>query len=112
MGKTITESHYYKMMKADCQKAYKVYVNDVLVYKCLGHTKLWNFCKEKFNISRTIVSKILNNDYKPTFNKHKFLENIKIITIYKSVSTNWDEFTSVEWRLTPFEVRNNQFYFG
>ena len=71
------------MMKADCQKAYKVYVNDVLVYKCLGHTKLWNFCKEKFNISRTIVSKILNNDYKPTFNKHKFLENIKIITIYR-----------------------------
>ena len=112
LGKTLTESHYYKMMKADCQKAYKVYANDVLVYKCLGHTKLWNFCKEKFNISRTIVSKILNNDYKPTFNKHKFLENIKIITIYKSVSTNWDEFTSVEWRLTPFEVRNNQFYFG
>ena len=112
LGKVLNESHYYKMMKADCQKAYKIYVNDILVYKCLGHTKLWNFCKEKFNISRTIINQILNNSYKPTFNKHKFLENIKIETIYKSVSTNWDEFTNVEWRLTPFEVRNNQFYFG
>ncbi|MBO5003845.1 MAG: hypothetical protein J6D03_00960 [Clostridia bacterium] len=113
IGKIITNEHYFKMMKADCKQAYKIYVNDILVYKCLGHTKLWNFCKEKFNISRVLVRKIIAGNFKAKFNKHKYLENIKIEIIYKSVSTNWDEFTNVEWRLIPFEVRNNQeFYFG
>ena len=43
-----------------------------------------------------------------TFNKHKHLISLKITKSDRSVSTNRDECSDVEWRLQPFEVRGNQ----
>ena len=111
-GRKATPEAYLKMMNIDCQYKYEVYFDNVLIYWCLGHTKLWNYCKDTFNISRAIIEQILKNTWTPKFKKHLWLTSLKIIKIDRSVSTNCDECNSVEWRLTPFEVRNNQAYFG
>lgn len=102
-----TEEHYLHMMLVDCKYKYEVYFNDVLIYWCLGHTHLHNFCKETFNISRTIVEQIIRNEWIPKFNKHKHLSTLKIIAIDRSVTTNSDECSCVEWRLQPLEVPGN-----
>lgn len=70
------------------------------------------FCKETFNISRTIVYQLVAGTWKPKFNKHKHLESLKIIRLDRSVSTNRDECTDVEWKLLPFEVPSNLDYQG
>ena len=106
-GKKLSKNAYIKMMQHDCKYKYEIIYNNQLVYWCLGHTKLFNYCKEVFNISRTIIEQIVNKSWFPKFNKHKHLQNLIINKIDISVSTNPDECKDVEWRLTPFEVRSN-----
>ena len=65
------------------------------------------FCKEVFNISRTIVGQLVNGTWTPKFNKHKYLSTLKIIRLYRGVSTNRDECNDVEWRMQPLEVLGN-----
>ena len=103
----MTADQYKKMMNADCKYKYEVYLEDKLIYWCLGTNLLLNFCKKTFNISRTIVESIILGKWIPKFEKHKYLESLKIIKISRSVSTNRDECSDVEWRLQPFEVHGN-----
>lgn len=100
----MTETQYLDLMKRECEYKYEVYFNGQLIYWCLGHTHLHNFCKETFNISREIVYKLVKNEWKPKFKKHMHLKELKIIPINRSVTTNSDECNCVEWRLQPFEV--------
>lgn len=91
-GKKLSKETYEKMMLHMCPYKYMVYDNDVLIFECLGHTKLHSFFKENFNCSRTIVERIIKGEWKCTFNKHKSLENISIKRIInEGVSTNPDE---------------------
>lgn len=111
-GVPLTELHYKKMMNADCPYLYKVYFNNQLIYWSISSQKMEIFCKETFNISRTIVYQLVAGTWKPKFNKHKHLESLKIIRLDRSVSTNRDECTDVEWKLLPFEVPSNLDYQG
>lgn len=89
-------------------KYYEVYYNQELIYWCYGHTRLYNFCQRKFNISRTIVEQIIDNTWPCKFKKHKHLkDSLKILKLDKSVSTTGDECNQVEWELHPFEVRSS-----
>lgn len=100
------------MMDKDCPYEYIVYFNNSEVYRCLGHTKLEKYCKENFNISRTIMLNLVRRSWKPKFKKHMWLSSLKIERldrIHNSVSTNPDECKDVEQNNAElFEVRNNQ----
>ena len=98
-GKRLSEDAYNKMMDKDCPYEYFVYYNDALVYTCLGHTKLYKYCKDNFNISRTIIEQLLKNSWEPKFQKHMHLKSLKIrreLRTHNSVSTNPDECKDVE----------------
>ena len=60
---------------------------------------MFKWIYENLGLSKTISDKILHNDWKPTFNKHKKYKNLKIIiekNKFKGVSTNPDECKDVE----------------
>lgn len=101
----MTEKEYINMMNRDCKYVYTVYFNDNEIYNCLGLTKLKNFCKDSFGISRGIVDLIIRGKWTPKFEKHKILKSLKIYKKNRSVSTNSDECSCVEWGLQPFEVQ-------
>lgn len=107
-GNKMSNAHYLHMMQADCPYKYEVYYDNTLIYWCLGRNLLDKFCKETFNISKTIVNQILTEDWKPKFKKHMVLESLTIKRLDRSVTTNRDECSGVEWRLLPFEVPGNQ----
>lgn len=96
LGKKITQETYGKMMDSLCDFEYQVYYQGECVAKILGHTELYRFCKEKFNISRTIVDLIKKEVWKPKFSKHQSLDSLKIKIINRRVSTNGDECNHVE----------------
>lgn len=85
LGKPMSSETKQKMMNNLCPFEYQIYLNNELKYTCLGHTELWRYCKEEFNISRTIIDKIIANNWKPTFNKHKWLETLKILKIERCI---------------------------
>lgn len=108
-GKKLKDEHVDKMLKSISSWRYEVYFNDELVFSCYGHTALWKFCKEQYNITRRIIDKIINNSWTPKFNKHMHLKTLSIKKIANedlkseffkkyhnsSVSTNRDECNDV-----------------
>lgn len=95
------------MMKAVCIYKYQAYLNNELIFECLGHTKFYKLCKMHFNISRSIADKIINNTWVPKFKKYDNIKTLKIIRIHNSVSTNRDECNGVGRSLEPLEVHSN-----
>ena len=85
LGKSMPKEIKEKMMNSLCPYEYQIYLNNELQYTCLGHTELWSYCKEKFGISRTIIDKIIAKTWKPTYNKHKWLETLKILKIERCI---------------------------
>ena len=85
LGKTMSKESKEKMMNNLCPFEYQVYLNGQLKFTCLGHTALWNYCKKEFNISRTIIEKVINNNWKPIYNKHKWLETLQILKIKRCI---------------------------
>lgn len=57
----MTAEHYTNMMLVDCKYQFNVFFDDLLLYSCLGHTKLNTFIKKYFNLSRTIIDQLRNN---------------------------------------------------
>jgi hypothetical protein len=73
------------MLESLCSFEYIIIFNEVEIYKCLGHTELYRFCKDTYNISRTIVDKIVNKTWIPKFSKHKYLATLKINKIERCI---------------------------
>lgn len=84
-GKPMPVETKEKMMKSLCPYEYQVWLNDNMIFSCLGRTELLKFCKEKYEISRTIVDKILAGQWKPTFKKHQYLMTLKILKIERCI---------------------------
>ena len=84
-GKKMSKETHAKMMNNLCPFEYQVFLNDQCVFSCLGRTELLNYCKEHYDISRTIVDKVLIETWKPTFNKHKYLSTLKILKIERCI---------------------------
>lgn len=84
-GKKMPKETKEKMMNSLCPYEYQVYLNKELKYSCLGHAALWKYCKKEFNISRTIIDKIILKQWKPTFKKHKWLETLEILKIERCI---------------------------
>lgn len=94
-GKKMPKETYDKMINALSKYEYIIRFNGEIIKVCIGHTALYRFCKEKFNISRGIVNKIIDNNWTPKFNKHKWLSELKIEKVCRGVSTNDDECSHV-----------------
>lgn len=95
------KSEEYKKQNRDrqCPHNYICLLNDNIIYETRYRKDLIKFCEEQLHISRTIFFKILNNNWKPKFNKHKHLSSLKIITElnkFGSLSTTPDECKEVE----------------
>lgn len=96
-GKKMSKETYEIMMNNVCPYEYQIIKDGELIYSCLGHTKLYNFCKNEYGISRTIVDQIKNNTWSPKYEKHKCLQDLKINIINRRVTTKSDECSSVGW---------------
>ena len=84
-GKSMPKETRDKMLESLCPFEYIVEFNNIIVYKCLGHTDLYKYCKDTYNISRTIIEQILNNMWIPKFSKHKHLAALKIKRIERCI---------------------------
>lgn len=85
--------------EAHCLNNYIISLNNINIFESRYYYEILSFCKNNYNISRTIVDKIINNSWNPKFKKHQNLKNLKIIiefNKFKSVSTNPDECKDVE----------------
>ena len=58
-------------------------------------------------ILNSLIVKMKNNHWKPTFKKHMHLQNITIKTIDRRVSTKGDECNLVGQKMTLLEVHSN-----
>ena len=96
LGHKMKEESYKLMMDNLCPYEYQVYDSDKMIFSCLGHTRLYDFCKNELKCSRSIVDKIKNCKWKPKFKKHMHLKNITIKIINRHVSTKGDECNLVE----------------
>ena len=77
-----------------------------LVFETVIKNDLYKYCKETYNISRSIVDRIIDCNYKATFKRNEYINNLSIKTytvtnkekeLYiKGVSTNPDECKGVE----------------
>lgn len=83
-GKKMSKEQYDKMIDRECKYLYIVYEDDIEVYRNIQRTKMLEFCKNTYNISRSIVVQIMLSKWKPKFNKHKGLEKLKIKRIKRS----------------------------
>lgn len=91
LGKKLSKESYEKMMDKNCPYLYEVFFNEEKIFECLGHTQLFNFCHNRFDISRTIIEQIIKKEWKPKFQKHQKLSSLKILKTERSVSTKGDE---------------------
>ena len=83
----MSDEHYLKMMNVDCKYKYEVHLEGKLIYWCLGRTKLINFIKEEFNLSRTIIEQVIDGNWQPKFNKHLKYKTLQINKILRDTDT-------------------------
>ena len=77
-GVKMTTEQYNAMMDRECKNIYKIYLNEQLIFENMSYKKMMTYCSSELGISRTIVEKVIKGEWKPTFNKHKHLETLKI----------------------------------
>lgn len=90
-GRKMSDKTHMLMLQSLCFYEYQIWLGGEMIKSCLGHTALYRFCKDEFNISRTIVDQIVKDEWKPKFNRHMHLKNLKIKVIDRRVSTKDDE---------------------
>ena len=97
-GTKLSERQINILCESHWNNNYDIYLNEEKIFSTYKDIELRKFCKEKFNISRTIVEKLINNEWKPTFSKHQHLKTLQIIKTKrdKGVSTTPDECKEVE----------------
>lgn len=82
---SMTPEEKFTMVKHLCKYEYHIYFNNEEVYADIGFDKMIKFCKDNYNISRTIINQIINGTWKPTYNKHKHLSTLKILKIERCI---------------------------
>lgn len=80
-GKKMSQEAYEKMMDKDCPFLYQVYLNNELIFENISSKKLEEFCSNELGISRSIITKVINNQWSPTYKKHQHLKTLKILKI-------------------------------
>lgn len=105
-GKKISKHQVKCLVASHINVKYQLFDKESLVFETLIKNDLYKYCKINYNISRTIVDRIIANNYKATFKRNKYINNLLIKTytatnkekeLYiKGVSTNSDECKSVE----------------
>lgn len=105
-GKKISKHQVKCLVASHINVKYQLFDKESLVFETLIKNDLYNYCKINYNISRTIVDRIIANNYKATFKRNEYINNLLIKTytatnkekeLYiKGVSTNSDECKSVE----------------
>lgn len=80
-GRVMSSTAYEKMMDKDCPFLYQVYLEEKLIFENISSKKLEEFCHNNLNISRTIIEKVIKNQWIPTYKKHQHLKTLKILKI-------------------------------
>lgn len=81
MGRKMSLENYTSMMDRECPYLYQVFLNDQLIFENISSTKLEEFCSLELGISRTIIKKVIENQWTPTFKRHQHLKTLKILKI-------------------------------
>lgn len=105
-GKHISKYQIKCLVASHIDTKYQLYDKENLVFETVIKNDLYKYCKNTYNISRTIVDKIISNNYKATFKRNEYINNLSIkyfsVTeqekeLYiKGVSTSPDECKGVE----------------
>lgn len=77
----MSPEQYASMMDKDCPYLYQIYLNDELIFENISSKAMELFCSEQLGISRSIIDKVIKNNWSPTFNKHKHLSSLKILKL-------------------------------
>ena len=77
-GIKMETSAYNKMMDKDCPFLYQVFLNNELIFENISSKKLEEFCSINLGISRSIIDKVIKQEWKPTFKKHQHLTTLQI----------------------------------
>lgn len=73
------------MLDRICKYEYVVYFEGNRVFSCLGSKRLFKYCSETYGVSRSIVEKIMRGTWKPTFNRHKHLDTLRVEVIERCI---------------------------
>lgn len=65
--------------EAHCTNNYIIKYEGNILFETRYQYEVFSYCKEKFNISRTIVESIIKQEWIPKFNKHQYLKSLEII---------------------------------
>lgn len=96
-GRKETPEWILNNVKAHSKNNFFIIYKNQCVLKTYNKRIVYDYCKEHFNISRTIVQRIFTNFWTPNFNKFKQLsQDLKIIITDKSVTTIPDECKGVD----------------
>lgn len=102
----ISEHQIKCLVASHIDTKYQLFDKEELVFETVIKNDLYKYCKVTYNISRTIIDKIIDCNYKATFKRNEYINNLSIKTytvtekekeLYiKGVSTNPDECKGVE----------------
>lgn len=105
-GKKISNHQIKCLVASHIKVIYKLYDNNDLVFETVIKNDLYKYCKINYKISRSIVDRIINHNYKAKFKKYEYINKLSINCIpvtnkekelyIKGVSTNPDECKDVE----------------
>lgn len=84
-------------VEAHAKFRYFILFDNNIVFETIYKHEVDTFCSKTYDISRTIIARIIDNSWKPTFDKYKNLSTkLNIIKVDKSVTTIPDECKGVE----------------
>lgn len=105
-GQKITKHQIKCLVASHITKKYQLYDKSNLVFETYIKNDLYKYCKLTYNISRSIVDRLICKNYIATFKRNAYINNLSIILsevsedekqlFIKGVSTNPDECKGVE----------------